>query len=75
VTFIPVPDADGSLWRGDKIDLRNPPKHCNSAMRIDRDRGGFRLVCHTDDYVIHTDDQGVLTEPPYITKIGGAPLG
>lgn len=64
----PIPDYDSDLWTGDMIDLRNPPSHCGTLMRVLPEPGGYRLDCHEDDCEIHVDADGVLTEPPYITE-------
>lgn len=65
---IPAPDYDADLWTGDKIDLNDPPKHCGAAMNVQPENDGYRLDCMDDDYEIHTDADGVLTEPPHITR-------
>lgn len=70
MVFIPAPDFDGDLWTGAKVDLQNPPRHCSASMRVSEEPDGFRLDCHEDDYEIHVDGDGVLTEPPYTLDEG-----
>ncbi|MFF4403629.1 hypothetical protein [Streptomyces sp. NPDC001404] len=66
--MIPTPDVSGELWTGDKVDLAKPPCHCGVPMRVRQEYGGgFRLDCLNDDYEMHTDMYGVLSEPPYMT--------
>lgn len=60
--------TDGELTTGSKIDPANPPRHCGTALNVHKTPYGHWLVCHNDDYEIHTDQAGVLTEPPYITN-------
>lgn len=64
---LPIRDHDSDLRTGDTIDLQSPPRHCGFLMNVFEAHGGYLLACRDDDYEIHTDEAGVLTEPPHIT--------
>lgn len=64
----PTPDYDSDLHTGSQIDPKNPPAHCGFPMNVSEEYGGYRLDCRDWDYEIHTDEDGVLAEPPYITN-------
>lgn len=65
--FIPTPDFTGDLWTGDRIDIDNPPTHCGHPLVRYEEGDGYGFECSDEDYEIHTDSAGVLTEPPHIT--------
>ncbi|MER6488787.1 hypothetical protein ABT264_35225 [Streptomyces virginiae] len=67
MVFIPTPDYDSDLWTGSQIDIDSPPSHCGAPLRRYEEGDGFGFECLEDDYEIHTDSAGVLTEPPFIT--------
>lgn len=66
--MIPVVDYDSDLRTGSRIDFADPPQHCGHPMEATEEHGGYQLTCVEDDYEIHTDERGVLTEPPHITR-------
>ena len=65
MSFRPTPDYDSDLSTGSKIDLTTPPRHCGFPMQVSEEHGGHRVECRNFDYEIHTDQNGVLTEPPH----------
>jgi hypothetical protein len=64
---MPIPDYDGDLWTGDRIDPDQPPSHCGYPLTRYDEGDGYGFECHGEDYQLHTDSAGVLTEPPHIT--------
>lgn len=61
-------DYYSSLQTGDRIDLDEPPEHCGEEMNVREDSSGALLICINGDYEITTGKDGVLVEPPYITR-------
>lgn len=59
-------DYDSELQTGSRIDPENPPEHCGYAMNVSEAPYGYMLVCLDDDCEMHTDKDGLLTEPPFI---------